>query len=174
MSGLAPVSFHSPWGTGDTVQPITRAGSRPTPTSSRRRSPAETRMPNVPRARRGPVALLALLALATLLTVAAPAAAQRTERYTAPAGRVTVIGLRRWTVSMLGDSLHRRSPGTTLEDAACVAVLRDELHFADAFVEWRYFSDGPGRPEQKTLTIKLVEPADARRVQWGERWMATL
>src|SRR3954466_7778316 len=45
---------------------------------------------------------------------------------------VEIIGLRWWTVDMLQDSLGKYSPGVTLDSANIVAILRSQLHFADA------------------------------------------
>jgi hypothetical protein len=113
------------------------------------------------RARLAGAVLLALAAFAAPRLVVA-----QSVGYSSPKGHVEVMGLRTWTLKMLRDSLQKHSPGTTLEDAACMAVLRRQLHFADALVQWTYYSDGPSKPEQRQLTIKLVEPADAHRVKW--------
>jgi hypothetical protein len=40
-----------------------------------------------------------------------------------PASQLEVLGLRRWTVQMLRDSLARRVPGATLESDACQVLL---------------------------------------------------
>jgi hypothetical protein len=49
-------------------------------------------------------------------------------------GSLEIIGLRRWTVPMLEDSLRRIRPDVALGDAACAAILRDSLGFPDAAV----------------------------------------
>lgn len=52
---------------------------------------------------------------------------------TAPNGTVVeVIGLRRWTVQMIQDSLDRYSPGDSITKHNCAAVMRYKLRFADA------------------------------------------
>ena len=85
--------------------------------------------------------------------------------YDSPSGRVEVLGLRRWTLSMLKDSIRHYVPGQELHDAACMVTLRDKLHFAEASVE-RFEMAFPGQPKQSFLTIKVVEPEQASRVQW--------
>jgi hypothetical protein len=110
------------------------------------------------------------LALATgifvLAGVAAPAAAQ--ARYDFPGGRVEVLGLRRWTLQMLQDSIRKYVPGQSLHDAACMVTLRDSLHFAEASVT-TYMLAPPGAPRRDFLSITLVEPEDRARVVWDER-----
>jgi hypothetical protein len=71
------------------------------------------------------------------------------------AGRVEVIGLRRWTISMLRDSLRAYRPDVDLGDAACGEVLRDSLGFAEAGV--LRFPDG-------RVVLTVIEPSDSARV----------
>ena len=76
-------------------------------------------------------------------------------------GRVVeVLGLRRWTVQMVQDSLTRYSPSDSLQSHACAAVLRYKLGFADAAAGT--FSMGPGRPNRILVTVR--EPQDSARV----------
>jgi hypothetical protein len=106
------------------------------------------------------------LALATIIVAATPAAAQAS--YESPAGTVEVLGLRRWTLAMLRDSIKRYVPGQDLHDAACMVTLRDSLHFAEASVNhWLGFT--PSAPERSFLSIKAVEPQDKARVKWDTR-----
>lgn len=88
--------------------------------------------------------------------------------YDSPRGRVEVLGLRRWTLRMLQDSIRHYVPGQELHDAACMVTLRDSLHFTDVSVE-RLEWDIPGEPKRSYLTIKLIEPEQAKRVQWDVR-----
>lgn len=88
--------------------------------------------------------------------------------YDSPRGRVEVLGLRRWTLGMLQDSIRRYVPGQELHDAACMVTLRDSLHFADVSVQ-RMEWDIPGDPKRSYLTIKLIEPEQSARVQWDVR-----
>lgn len=97
---------------------------------------------------------------------APPLAAQ--VAYDSPAGRVEVLGLRRWTLRMLQDSIRRYAPGQELHDAACMVTLRDSLHFAEASVEWLETVPLDG-PKRSFLTIKVIEPDQAARVQWDDR-----
>ena len=71
------------------------------------------------------------------------------------AGSVEVIGLRRWTISMLQDSLRKYQPDGDLGDAACGATLRDSLGFAEAGV--LRFRDG-------RVILTAIEPPDSARI----------
>lgn len=72
---------------------------------------------------------------------------------------VEVIGLKRWTIQMIQDSLGKYSPGDSLQSHACAAVLRGKLHFADASVtEYRLGN----KPIQFVVTVR--EPQDSARV----------
>lgn len=72
---------------------------------------------------------------------------------------VEVIGLKRWTIAMIQDSLRKYSPGTSLESNACARVLRYELHFADASAgEYKLGN----RPNQIVVTVR--EPQDSVQV----------
>ena len=88
--------------------------------------------------------------------------------YDSPSGRVEVLGLRRWTLKMLQDSVRHYVPGQELHEAACMVTLRDSLGFADASVA-RFEWTPPGQPLRSFLTIKVVEPAQASQVQWDVR-----
>lgn len=81
--------------------------------------------------------------------------------YDGPKGRVEVMGLNRWTIPMLRDSIRHYVPGQDLHDAACMATLREKLGFADALV-MHYVNS----PQSEFLLIKVVEPQDRARVQW--------
>lgn len=77
-----------------------------------------------------------------------------------------ILGLQRWTLRMLRDSVRSRVPGVELHDAACAVVLRDSLGFADASVTVHEYAPTPDAPVQRSLIIKLVEPQARQRVQW--------
>lgn len=111
-------------------------------------------------------AMLAAIALSATFAVPATSAAQ--VAYDSPKGRVEVLGLRRWTLAMLQDSIRRYVPGQELHDAACVVTLRDSLHFAEASVD-QFEMDAPGQPRRTFLSIKVVEPEQAARIQWDSR-----
>ena len=105
-----------------------------------------------------------------LLVASASLAPQRADAqvaYDTPQEHVEVLGLRTWTLAMLRDSIRHRVPGQTLEDAACMVILRDSLHFADAMVSHLIFKSGPNAPGTNYLVIKVIEPADAWRVRWA-------
>ena len=110
------------------------------------------------------------LALAIAALVAPSSESQAQVAYDSPNGRVEVLGLRRWTLDMLRDSIRRYAPGQELHDAACMVTLRDSLHFAEAYVS-HFMLTPPGvAPERSFLTIKVVEPEQAARVQWDVRY----
>lgn len=102
--------------------------------------------------------------VASLCTLGPTLRAQTT--YDSPRGMVEVIGLHRWTLAMLRDSLSSRRPGLTLEDAACMRVLREELGFPDASVDDLSFQESATSPERHFVVMKLVEPGDSARSSW--------
>jgi hypothetical protein len=81
--------------------------------------------------------------------------AAASQSVTTGAATVEIIGLRHWSVSMLVDSLQKHRPDVTLGDAACAAVLRDDLGFPDASV--LRFRDG-------RVILTVIEPGDSGRV----------
>src|SRR5436190_568644 len=101
--------------------------------------------------------LMRLCIIAGAVAVAAPTHAQtviETSKQT-----IEVIGLTRWSVRMIQDSLAAYAPGNDLTAHACAAILRGKLHFADAAV-----SVYTGMTTQQTkpyVAITLVEPADS-------------
>lgn len=105
-------------------------------------------------------------ALAGLLLAAPARDAGAQVAYDAPNARVEVLGLRRWTLQALQDSIRHRVPGQTLADAACMVTLRDSLHFADALVDELTYAARPGDAARHYLIIKVIEPNDAARVRW--------
>jgi hypothetical protein len=76
-------------------------------------------------------------------------------------GVVEVIGLRRWTVQMLQDSLARHAPGTTLQSHACAAALRYKLGFADASAV-RHVRNGV----VQRVVVTVREPQDSALVRY--------
>jgi len=78
-----------------------------------------------------------------------------------PSGRYEVIGLERWTLGALQDSLAAHSESLTSH--ACAAVLRSKLGFPDASVVT--YRGRSGRSQNYT-EIMVVEPQDSARVQY--------
>jgi hypothetical protein len=93
--------------------------------------------------------------------------ALKTVSYESPKGLVDVIGLRRWSLDMLRDSVRKHRPGIELHDAACAVVLRDMLGFADAQVNSQTYVESPGAEPQRFVAIKVIEPGEAARVKWA-------
>ena len=103
-----------------------------------------------------------------LTASSAPARAQAVLE--TPSATVEVLGLKRWTVQMLQDSLAARAPGTSLTSHACAAVLRAKLGFADAAVV--HF--GSGGRAKKYVAITVIEPQDLARVRYRPEFADTL
>lgn len=82
---------------------------------------------------------------------------------------IYVFGLRRWTVSMIQDSLGKYSPGDSLQSHACAAVLRYTLHFADAAA---VTVDMGGR-QPNVVFVSVREPQDSARVHYRSVGMET-
>ena len=84
-----------------------------------------------------PKCIMKTAARATVLTLIALVASALESpaqvAYDSPNGRVELLGLRRWTLDMLRDSIRRYVPGQELHDAACMVTLRDSLRFARAY-----------------------------------------
>lgn len=79
--------------------------------------------------------------------------------------RVELIGLKRWTVPMIQDSLRRYAPNDSLLSHACAAVLREKLKFADASVMY-YTATIDGRRTKTYLAVTVVEPQDSGLVRY--------
>lgn len=107
-----------------------------------------------------------LVRVCAFLCASSSAAAQ--VSYDSPQGRVEVLGLKRWTLGMLRDSIRRYVPGQELHDAACVVTLRDSLHFVEASVV-HFEMAPPGQPRRSYLIVKVIEPQDSARVQWDSK-----
>ncbi|MHB1265944.1 MAG: hypothetical protein ACYC1S_16275 [Gemmatimonadaceae bacterium] len=88
------------------------------------------------------------------------------SHYAVKGGDVVVMGLRRWSLRQLTDSLQRVRPGLELHEAACMAVLKGDLHFPDALVERHSWQASPDGPMKQYVIVKLVEPQDSARVAW--------
>jgi hypothetical protein len=108
--------------------------------------------------------LSVVLVTAMLFTTAPRSSAQQTSSVlTLPDGRVIeVLGLRRWTIGMLQDSLAKYAPADSLQSHACAVTLRYKLHFADAAST--SFDFGPGTPERVVVAVR--EPQDSARVHY--------
>ena len=100
---------------------------------------------------------------AAALACAEAVHAQSPARLVFPSGeRIEVIGLRRWTLDMLQDSLAKYAPRTSLASHACAATLRHTLGFADAG-SW-LFVFGGDTASQNTVIVR--EPQDSARVRF--------
>jgi hypothetical protein len=92
-----------------------------------------------------------------------PLSAQTASTIRLPGKTIEVVGLERWTVQMIQDSLNRYSPGDSLQSHACAAILRYKLHFADAAAQYL-----PGSPPDTGMYVfvSVVEPQDSARVHY--------
>jgi len=104
--------------------------------------------------------LIRVLALPFCLSLPATLGAQ-TAVIRMPGKTVEVVGLKRWTVSMIQDSMAKYSPGDSLHSHACAAVLRYKLGFADAAAtSYRGIGDG------EHVVVSVVEPQDSVRARF--------
>ncbi|MEP6496298.1 MAG: hypothetical protein ABJF01_26760 [bacterium] len=77
---------------------------------------------------------------------------------------IEFVGLKRWTIQMIKDSLAVYAPNDSLTAHACAAILRLKLHFADAAVS---VYTGMRRDNPKRyMAITLVEPQDSGQVHY--------
>jgi hypothetical protein len=109
------------------------------------------------------IAVVATLALAP--TLRAQAVLQNDSL------RVELIGLRRWTVPMIQDSLRRHAPQASLLSHACAAALR-AIGFADASAV--YYAPGTGGGTQEYVVVSVIEPQDSALVRWRAPFRDTL
>ena len=80
-----------------------------------------------------------------------------------PGKAVEVLGIERWSLRMIQDSLDKYAPGESLVSHTSAAVLRYKLGFADA-------SSNSYRMSEDTLervVVAVVEPQDSARVRHG-------
>lgn len=89
-----------------------------------------------------------------------------------PGKTVEVVGLKRWTIPMIQDSLAKYSPGDSLHHHACAAVLRYKLGFANAS-STTYMGMTPG-DTSRYVVVTVVEPQDSARVWQKPAPMDTL
>jgi hypothetical protein len=102
-----------------------------------------------------------LLLLGGLLAVPRPAPTQAVLENDSL--RVEIIGLRRWTVAMIQDSLARHDPKASLLSHACAVALRG-IGFADASAV--YYAAGTAGRRQESIVVSVVEPQDSALVRF--------
>ena len=105
-----------------------------------------------------------IVAASILLCVAAPVASSQTILENDQL-RLELIGLKRWTVPMIEDSLRRYAPKDSLLSHACAAVLRGKLKFADASV-MSYTTTITGEPMKPYMAVTVVEPQDSGLIRY--------
>jgi hypothetical protein len=83
-----------------------------------------------------------------------------------PGFTVEVVGLRRWSLPMIDDSLAKYVPGETLASHACIANLRDNLGFADANIIGfaTLHITGTDTTRSRKMILLVREPQDSARV----------
>jgi hypothetical protein len=91
----------------------------------------------------------------------------RNEILETPTARLELIGLKRWTLAMIQDSLARYAPGDSLTSHACAALLRRKVGFADAAVQ--YYPPGFEGNPKGYFAVPVVEPQDSARVRYRAR-----
>jgi hypothetical protein len=114
-----------------------------------------------------------LLSASVVTTLTLPAAGRaqvaqsvRNAILETPTARLELIGLKRWTLKMIQDSLARYAPGESLVSHACAAILRQKLRFADAAVQYR--PPGFNGSKKGYFAVTVVEPQDSARVRYRE------
>jgi hypothetical protein len=101
--------------------------------------------------------------LASLIAfAAAPSVVRAQNVLETPRTRVEVLGLKRWTVPMIQDSLARYAPHDSLTSHACAAILRMKLKFPDAAASY-FEPDSAGR---ELIVVAVVEPQDSALVRY--------
>jgi hypothetical protein len=87
-----------------------------------------------------------------------------------PGQTIEVVGLRRWSLAMIQDSLGKYAPGSDLSSRACIQDLRQKLHFADANV-MTYVTIVEGMTDKDTaettqhVILWVREPGDSTMVR---------
>src|SRR5688572_27889998 len=104
------------------------------------------------------------IACAILLCVATRIAAAQTILEN-DSLRLELIGLKRWTVPMIEDSLRRYAPTDALLSHACAGILREKLKFADASVVY-HTTTIEGRSTKPYLAVTVVEPQDSGLIRY--------
>lgn len=100
--------------------------------------------------------------LPLLLTTVAGTLPAQSAVLKLPGKSVEVIGLRRWTIPMLQDSLGKYTPDRTLDSHGCAEALRYHIGFADAgSTRIRMAGDSIER-----IVITVVEPQDSALVRF--------
>ncbi len=117
--------------------------------------------------RRSTRTVLTILAL----LVAAPTSLRAQAVLQNDSLRVELIGLRRWTVPMIEDSLRRHAPTASLLSHACAVALR-AIGFADASAT--YYPAGTGGDARELLVVSVIEPHDSALVRWRPAFRDTL
>ncbi len=82
-----------------------------------------------------------------------------------PYRSLEVVGLRRWSMEMLNDSLNAHAPGMSLFDHGCAATLRYELGFAEAA---SFIVQNPSGRRGRLSIVLLIEPQDSALVRHRE------
>jgi hypothetical protein len=101
-------------------------------------------------------------ALFMIASLAAPSISHSQNVLETAKTRVEVLGLKRWTVPMIQDSLARYAPQDSLTSHACAVILRDKLKFADAAASY-FERDSAGR---ELIVVAVVEPQDSALVRY--------
>jgi hypothetical protein len=104
------------------------------------------------------------LLVAGLTALGVPLRAQTTLETSK--ARIELIGLHRWTLRMIQDSLAVYAPGDSLTGHACAAILRGKLHFADASVN--VFVGFDAKDARNYVEIAVIEPQDSARIHYKE------
>ena len=97
---------------------------------------------------------------------AAPSVRPVVRATLAPGQTIEVVGLRRWSLQMIDDSLAKYAPGESLASHACIATLRYKLGFVDANIigfDTTVVYDAD-TTHSGTMILLVREPQDSARV----------
>lgn len=107
-----------------------------------------------------------LVVVAMAACLAAPHRLPAQAVLDSPNGPLEVIGLRRWTLQMLQDSIAAKAPGQSLRSHACAAILQQKLGFPAAAVNYFVTETVDGSRTRDRVIVTVVEPQDSALVRW--------
>lgn len=99
-----------------------------------------------------------------LLAMGVVVPAQAQSVIETPKATIEIVGLKRWTIQMIDDSLAKYSPKDRLTAHACAAILREKLHFADASVD--VFTNMTREQTKSYVAVTVVEPSDSALIHY--------
>lgn len=112
-----------------------------------------------------------LVAATAIVGLVAPAPAQTVLR--TAKSKIEIIGLQRWTLKMIEDSLAKYAPGEDLTVHACAQILQQKLRFPSAAVT-NFIGFGDATDNKTYVAITVVEPQDSAKIHFKPALFDTL